>query len=288
MKYLKTYQLFESKIGLTADQEAFLNECTDGTWTYDSATGLVDVKGGFDCADKGLSDFVGIKFGKVGGRFYCDRNYLTSLEGAPQEVGGEFNCSENKLTSLKGAPQEVDGDFGCYENKLTSLKGAPQEVGGTFGCYENKLTSLAGGPQEVGDYFECAYNQLTSLAGAPQEVGLTFGCYRNKLTSLAGAPQKVGKYFKCDAFELEKEEWNPMGWLRVLKKETPEAQKLILTLLSAEVLNKEIQKDPAGMAMKLKEIWNDEVFKKTRAKLVWPKGYDDSADLVGDLNNIGF
>ena len=330
MKHLKTYGLFESKIGLTPDQEAFLNQCTRGTWSYNPATGLVDVKGDFNFSGKRLSDFVGVKFGKVSGDFDCDRNYLTSLEGAPQEVGGEFNCSENKLTSLKGAPQKVDGDFGCYENKLTSLaggpqevgggfycednsltslagapqkvgrhfycyrnnltslKGAPQKVGGSFNCSENKLTSLAGGPQEVGDYFECAYNQLTSLAGAPQEVGLTFGCYRNKLTSLAGAPQKVGKYFKCDAFELEKEEWNPMGWLRVLKKETPEAQKLILTLLSAEVLNKEIQKDPAGMAMKLKEIWNDEVFKKTRAKLVWPKGYDDSADLVGDLNNIGF
>ena len=183
MKYLKTYQLFESKIGLTADQEAFLNECTDGTWTYDSATGLVDVKGGFDCADKGLSDFVGIKFGKVGGRFYCDRNYLTSLEGAPQEVGGNFIC---------------------------------------------------------------------------------------------------------DAFRLEKEEWNLEGWFKVLQEGSPKAQELISTIFSAEELNKEIAKDPTGMVMKLKEIWNDENFKKTRAKLVWPKGFGEEADLVGGLNSIGF
>ncbi len=43
MKHLKTYKLFESKTGLTAEQEEFLNMFTRGTWTYNPATGLVDV-----------------------------------------------------------------------------------------------------------------------------------------------------------------------------------------------------------------------------------------------------
>jgi hypothetical protein len=66
------------------------------------------------------------------------------------------------------------------------------------------------------------------------------------------------------------------------------ARQFILPLLTPEVLNKEIQKDPVGMVMKLKEIWNDEDFKETRDKLVWPKGYGDQAKLVGDLDDVGF
>jgi len=98
----------------------------------------------------------------------------------------------------------------------------------------------------------------------------------------------VGGDFECDAFVLEKEEWNPKGWLKVLREGSPEAQKLIPTIFSAEELNKQIQKDPTGMIMKLKEVWNDDDFKETRSKLVWPKGYGDSAELVGDLDDVGF
>jgi len=161
-------------------------------------------------------------------------------------------------------------------------------VGGNFYCYDNKLTSLAGAAQEVGGDFYCWHNKLTSLAGAPQEVGGSFACYDNELTSLAGAPQEVGGWLDCGPFGLSKGEWNPKGWLRVLKEGKTKARKLILTLLSAEALNKEIQKDPTRMIMKLKEVWNDEDFKEIRSKLVWPKGYGDSADLVGDLDDIGF
>ena len=313
MKYLKTYQLFESKTGLTQEQEKFLNMYTGNLCTYNPATGLVDVEGDFDCSDKGLKDFKGVKFGKVSGSFICDNNKLTSLEGAPQKVRGNFNCWNNSLTSLKGSPQEVGWSFNCEDNKLTSLEGAPQKVGGYFDCRRNNLTSLAGAPQEVGEDFDCrdnnltslegapqkvgegfdcSHNQLTSLEGSPKEVGGYFDCRRNNLTSLAGAPQVVGGYFSCGTFKLERGEWNFKGWFKVLnkvlKEGRPEAQKLISTILSAEALNKEIAKDPAGMAMKLKGVWNDETFKEIKSKLVWPKGYGDSADLVGDLDDVGF
>ena len=305
--------MFESKTGLTQEQEKFLNMYTGNLCTYNPATGLVDVEGDFDCSDKGLKDFKGVKFGKVSGSFICDNNKLTSLEGAPQKVRGNFNCWNNSLTSLKGSPQEVGWSFNCEDNKLTSLEGAPQKVGGYFDCRRNNLTSLAGAPQEVGEDFDCrdnnltslegapqkvgegfdcSHNQLTSLEGSPKEVGGYFDCRRNNLTSLAGAPQVVGGYFSCGTFKLERGEWNFKGWFKVLnkvlKEGRPEAQKLISTILSAEALNKEIAKDPAGMAMKLKGVWNDETFKEIKSKLVWPKGYGDSADLVGDLDDIGF
>ena len=222
-----TFSLFEAArtAGLTQEQEEFLNKCTKGIWKYDPATGLVDVVGDFDCSRQYLQDMKGIRFGQVGGGFYCGYNQLITLEGAPQKVGGYFSCRNNQLTSLKGAPQEVGGRFYCGGNKLTTLE---------------------------------------------------------------GAPQKLGSDFICDAFSLEKDEWNPKGWLKVLKKGKMEAQQLILPLLSHEVLNQEIQKDPAGMIMKLKSVWNDGSFKETRDKLVWPRGYEKEADLLGDLDDVGF
>ena len=226
MKHLVDFRVFESSgSGLTQEQEEFLNECTRGTWTYNSSTGLVDVVGSFDCRSELLKTLSGVKFGKVSGDFYYEGNQLTTLKGAPQEVGGDFDCQRNILTSLEGAPQEVGGYFYCSGNKLTSLEGAPEKIGGDF---------------------------------------------------------------SCDVFHLENGGWNPEGWLEILKNGKSEAQSLILTLLTPQNLNQKIQKDPAGMIIKLKEVWNDESFREIRSKLVWPRGYEEEADLVGDLDDIGF
>jgi len=289
MRHLKTYRLFESSVsGLTQEQEAFLNKHTKGSWRYNPTTGLVDVEGDFKFSSENLVDMYGIKFGKVSGNFNCSWNKLTSLKGAPQEVGGGFYCHYSKLTSLEGAPQKVGVDFDCSYNRLTSLEGAPQKVSSNFSCIGNKLTSLKGAPQEVGGMFHCSENKLTSLEGAPQEVGGGFDCSYNKLTSLKGAPQKVGGRFYCGSFELGPGKWNLEGWLGILKKGKPKAQSLILTFIPPEAINKEIQKDPAGMIMKLKGFWNSPDFESTRAKLVWPQGYEEQMDIVGGLNTIGF
>jgi len=206
------------------------------------------------------------------------------------DVEGDFDCSEQNLEDFQGVKfGKVSGHFDCPRNKLTSLEGAPQVVGGHFDCSSNFLTSLEGAPKEVGGWdFYCHKNNLTSLEGAPQKVRGNFFCYSNNLTSLAGAPQEMGGRFWCDEFELKKVEWNLEGWLNVLEEGSPKAQKLILTILSPEELNKEIEKDPAGMIMKLKGVWNDENLKETRSKLVWPKGYEEEADLLGDLDDVGF
>jgi hypothetical protein len=153
MKHIKTYQIFESEKGLTPEQEEFLNECTQGKWSYSPSTGEVNVDGSFKCSSRGLDDLKGIRFGRVSEWFDCSNNLLESLEGAPQEVGGSFWCYNNRLESLEGAPQEVRGDFYCYNNDLKSLEGAPQEVGGHFYCRNNLLESLKGAPQEVGGNF---------------------------------------------------------------------------------------------------------------------------------------
>ena len=135
-----------------------------------NSDGTIDVDGDVYLEGKKLTKLP-LKFGKVGGYFYCSRNQLTSLEGCPREVGGNFYCSYNKLTSLEGCPKEVGGNFSCSYNQLTSLEGCPTELGGDFDCSRNQLTSLEGCPTEVGGDFYCYENQLVDVKGFPLIIG---------------------------------------------------------------------------------------------------------------------
>ena len=98
--------------------------------------GIVDVDGNVDLSDKNLTS-IPVQFGKVGGAFYCSRNHLTTLEGAPRSVGGWFGCSHNQLTTLKGAPQSVRRAFYCRNNKKKFTEQEVRElreVGGSIYC----------------------------------------------------------------------------------------------------------------------------------------------------------
>lgn len=144
-------------------------------WKFDPDTGLVNVKGDFDCSWGGLTDFKGVRFGVIEGSFYCQNNKLTSLDGAPIEVKGEFNCSDNYLTSLESGPEKVNRSYDCSKNKLVTLKGAPIRHEDHFICSDNQLKDLVGAPNEIinskwrchADMFICMRNQLTSLEGIP-------------------------------------------------------------------------------------------------------------------------
>jgi hypothetical protein len=165
MRHVKRYQeLFESQIELSQEQTEWLDKCTDGTWTLNPQTGLVDVSGSFNCSGQNLTDFKGARFGVVTGDFNCSLNKLTSLKDAPKKVELGFHCDNNELTSLKGAPQTVGGDFFCYNNKLTSLEGAPSRVGGGFYCHNNKITSLVGAPKQVIKNFYSPNNPVSDNA----------------------------------------------------------------------------------------------------------------------------
>jgi len=58
-----------------------------------------------------------LKFNHVSGSFWCEKNQLTTLEGAPKSVGRDFWCYDNQLTSLEGAPRVVGAYFYCRNNK---------------------------------------------------------------------------------------------------------------------------------------------------------------------------
>ena len=165
MKRIVNYKTFINESAgaskLTAEQIDFLNRYVKGKWKLNDE-GVVDVDGDFNCSSKGISDFKGIKFGKINGDFNCSYNNLTSLEGCPKEVGGHFYCHYNNLTSLEGAPKEVVGDFICSYNNLTSLEDCPERVNEDFICHNNKLTSLEGAPKEIGDDFILEDNEGVS------------------------------------------------------------------------------------------------------------------------------
>jgi hypothetical protein len=288
MKYLQTFSLFESRTPgtLTKKQEEFLNHNTDGTWSVDPATGLVDMRGSFDCSHLKLESLAGIQFGTVTGSFSCSYNQLTSLEGAPQKVGGDFDCSHNKLTSLEGAPQTVGNDFYCDRNQLTILAGAPLTVEGSFNCAYNQLTTLEGAPQTVEGDFYCSRNQLTTLVGAPQKVGGDFFCYHNQLTTLEGAPRTVEGGFGCYDFRLEPGKWNLAGWLEVLQTGSQKAQMLIQTTIGADWWNSEISDNPIGTLLRLAAVW-DGLPEQTKREIKIPSGLQDDFDNFLDLERAG-
>ena len=159
----------------------FLNRgiSLQGGWKYDEENDLVDVWGDFNCADQGLKDFKGVKFGKIDGHFNCSNNELTSLEGAPRYVVKSFDCSNNKLTSLEGGPDRVWwGDYKCSKNQLTSLKGLPtleSSYGYKIDCSDNKLKDLMpiGDTIKIQEFF-CRRNEIISLEGAPVILGHSY------------------------------------------------------------------------------------------------------------------
>jgi hypothetical protein len=126
-----------------------------GKHQIDPVTGMVHVQGDVRLTRQVTQ--LPVSFAEVSGKFSCNYNRLTSLQGAPPHVGGNFWCENNSLTSLQGAPLHVGGSFGCENNSLTSLQGAPDHVGGDFYCRNNSLTSLQGAPDHVGGKFYLTY-----------------------------------------------------------------------------------------------------------------------------------
>ena len=284
MRHIKTFSFYESVQILTPEQKNFLDKYTKGgPWSLNPSTGLVDVDGDFDCSREGLNDLLGIRFGKAFWNFYCNGNNLTSLEGAPQTVGGDFYCSDNSLQTLEGAPQTVGGDFSCNKNKLTTIEGAPQIVNGAFYCSGNMLTSLTGAPQTVGGEFGCTDNKLTSLEGAPETVGGEFSCYNNRLTSLAGAPKTIRGEFSSDGLSMQKGTWSMDTLIGIFLDGTPNQQQLVAPLVDPKVIQQQIDENPEGMLIKLKDVLKHPQFQE----LKWPERLEQEKGLLSDLGDVG-
>ena len=287
MRHLQTFSLFESTQGLTPEQVEFLNKYTTGTWSVNPTTGLVDVKGDFECSIQDLKDLGGVRFGRVSGHFSCSINSLQTLEGAPQAVGGDFDCSDNPLGSLKGAPQEVGGSFFCSNNSLQTLAGTPQTVGEGFYCSENLLRTLEGGPKTVGGDFVCSNNSLQTLAGAPQTVGEGFYCLDNPLQSLEGAPETVGCEFSSSGIDVPEGSWTVPNLVKEYLESSGKKKDLLGTLVTPESIQKAIDKNPEKMAVELKGVLRDLLEIPEYQNLKFPQRLQGEVDLLSDLSGVG-
>ena len=115
MRHVKIYESFQTKDEISKICKKYYIEDY-----IISSDGLVDVVGNVDLEDLELTKLP-LKFGKIDGDFHCDRNKLTSLEGAPQTVTGSFICDFNRLISLKGAPLEC-GTFHLNSTTIENYK----------------------------------------------------------------------------------------------------------------------------------------------------------------------
>jgi hypothetical protein len=167
---------------LTQKQIEWLDKCSSSDkerrWSI-GYNGKIDVFTDFDCSGQGLTDFMGIEFGRVKGSFICSDNKLTSLKGSPESTFYGFYCENNELESLEGITQSTgtnsssgtSGTIWCNNNKLKSLKGLPKTIQGDLDCSNNLLETLQGAPKRVNCNFDCSGNKLVTLIGGPELVG---------------------------------------------------------------------------------------------------------------------
>jgi hypothetical protein len=140
---IRLKSLLKEQVQLTAQQEAWLDKCTNSPesrlarkWKIDTAgfiyvDGNFDTSRGYDGAGAGQDTLRGVKIKEVTG--WCSLNDLKSLIGAPVKVGGACWISRCDVLTLQNAPQSVGGDFKVQIcDLLKSLEGAPKTVGGNF------------------------------------------------------------------------------------------------------------------------------------------------------------
>ena len=262
MRHLQTYRVFESTQTLTDEQKKFLDRNTRGTWSLNPATGKVDVDGDFRCHRENLEDFKGISFGSVSKNFDCYGNSLQTLEGSPETVGGSFFCYNNSLRTLEGAPKTVGGSFDCSHNSLQTLEGAPKTVGGSFDCFNNSLRTLE---------------------GAPRIVKGSFYCDDNPLLTLEGAPETIGRKFFSKEIEISEGEWSLETLIQIFETGAPKQRQMVAPLIDPKALQQQIDQDPEGMLVKLKDLLKNPHFQG----LKWPKHLEKEKDLLSDLSDVG-
>jgi hypothetical protein len=119
--------------------------------------GSIDVDGDVILSWNKLGDLkqLPLAFGEVIKDFYCQYNYITSLEGCPKKVHN-FDCSYNNITSLEYSPKVVKGSFICSVNEnITSLEGLEDTyiTGELNVSHCENLYSLKGFPKKVGSFY---------------------------------------------------------------------------------------------------------------------------------------
>lgn len=233
---------------------------------------------------------------------------IDSLKGLPEIVDGNlFIRGYNPLS-----PRTCS---------VGSLEGLPKKIGGSFIFAGDKLDSLQGFHTNIVDEVKILINRSQSfgfsvvkdkayLLSAWYWVNLMFRKYvltdtginsmsleeANELTKL------FSTLYTLDDFERESEknpQENPYFGLR----DFPKYLNYFITKIFTKMNKKEkeyflpfildnltilIEKDPEGMVMKLRGVWNDPEFADIKKKIAIPSRYEAEMDTLGDLSDLGF
>ena len=119
---IKKFHQFKESISFPTSEDQVVQLCKEyNIRNYSINPDLsIDVEGSVNLDGLDLRSLP-LRFSRVNGSFYCQNNYLTTLEGCPREVGEDFDCSYNQLTTLDGGPIEVGVHFDCYDNPVSEI-----------------------------------------------------------------------------------------------------------------------------------------------------------------------
>lgn len=95
----------------------------------------------------------------MGGDLDIGGSKIKSLFFCPEKVGGNFYCEETYITSLIGGSVAVGNNYYCGNTLIKNLVGVAKEIGLIFSLNESVLKSLVEVPDKVG-YYICTINNL--------------------------------------------------------------------------------------------------------------------------------
>jgi hypothetical protein len=269
----------------------------------------------------------GIRYGVFKGKYFRYDNKNTSLDlvGLPREIIGDFSfiCSQD-VDSLKGLPEIVSGnlyiDIEYRGNKIGSLEGLPKKIGGNLNI-KGDIKSLKGLHTNIEGRVYIDVEDIHVIRVSKSElispwywVSIMLQKYNNipKENPVSIEDQKkIEKLFSTlytlDDFKRESEK-NPQNnpyleltekmfinffnvfvtkiFIKMDKKEEECFSPFILDNL--DKINAEIQKDPEGMMMKLRGVWNSPVLAGVKKEIKIPDRYKEEMDTLADLTDLGF
>ena len=240
---------------------------------------------------------------------------IDSLKGLPEEVGGDLSIAsssyvvsgteDSKIGSLEGLPKKIGGNLEVGYTNLNSLKGYHTNIGGKVFILIKHNKPPMGGKAE---FFNAWYWIYIMLKKYEIEGNYRVGNKKWTPEVVKKVEELFSTLYTLDDFKKESEK-NPQDNIFLKDLKSDDSKKLFNTFImkvvtqmndkeiasfepfidsKIEILNSEIQKDPEGMIMKLKGIWNSEGFYNIRKRIKFPDRYEKEMDTLGDLTDLGF
>ena len=134
-----------------------------------SLDGLPDNLHTLSASGNSITSLIALGGKKLEGDVFLNENFITSLEGCPEEVGGTLLLGECTLKSLDGCASKVGKNFDCSMNSLKTLEGGPEYVGGYYDCSGNELVNMTGMSENVVRWIDASNNRLSSIIGIEKQ-----------------------------------------------------------------------------------------------------------------------